>query len=101
MEFGLGVVVAVVLTALIIIGIIDMFSVWKLDALDKEYRANIPKRKKSDCPICGQWMDISKTQKVIVTKNGPEMCCIWHKSRELVDYFKKVQSEVSEDAKEE
>jgi len=82
-----------VLTAFAIIVVIDFFARWSRESLDKEYEDSLSVVKWNNCPICNEWMDISQTQRIIITKNGPEMCCISHTNREMVDYFKRVQSE--------
>ena len=99
LEIILRILLVLITTIIVIVGI-DIFSTWKREALDKEYETSAPISKWSNCPICDEWMDISQTQKIINTKNGPEMCCIWHTNREMVDYFKRVQSEVTKDEKE-
>lgn len=42
----------------------------------------------STCSICGDLMDLQKTQKIMFVNNVPCMCCMRHTAREMTDYIK-------------
>jgi hypothetical protein len=59
-------------------------SVEEDEFLKVKYAYNHP----SSCPICGDEMDMQKTQKVMFINNYPAVCCLRHTAREMTDYIK-------------
>jgi hypothetical protein len=94
----LGVVaVAISVISVVLIFVVYLWWVYTKDMIeDEEFlkakgflvvnpRGETPSSK---CPICGEQMDMKKTQKVMFIKNIPEVCCMKHTAREMTDYIK-------------
>ena len=93
--------IIILVTAIVAIAAVETYSIWKEQSLDIEFEASKPATRKhmTFCPLCGDMLDMDKTQKVANSARGCQMCCIIHTNREIVDYIKKVNSEVSQDEK--
>ena len=76
-----------------VVGMVMAAGEWqrfKLEAMDIEYQSEKGNMEEPNdvCPLCGEKMDLEKTQRIIRAAERLYVCCVNHTGPELVSFIK-------------